>query len=64
MGKDTVEKKVKNNYDFVDDKPNTYYQANQKNYRKDRVIIIEIFQEMEKLKREIMLTIETKKCQM
>ena len=64
MGKDTVEKKVKNNYDFVDDKPNTYYQANKKNYRKDRVIIIEIFQEMEKLKREIMLTIETKKCQM
>lgn len=60
---DAVEKSVKNNYDFVDKKSNLLPSQQRKNTKKDRQSIIEIFQKMKKMKREIMLTIEIKVCQ-
>ena len=60
---DAVEKSVKNNYDFVDKKSNLLPNQQRKNTKKDRQSIIEIFQKMKKMKREIMLTIEIKVCQ-
>ena len=60
---DAVEKSVKNNYDFVEKKSNLLPSQQRKNTKKDRQSIIEIFQKMKKMKREIMLTIEIKVCQ-
>ena len=60
---DAVEKSVKNNYDFVDKKSNLLPSQQRKNTKKDRQSIIEIFQKMKKMKREIMLTIKIKVCQ-
>ena len=49
MENETVKKKVKHKYDFVN-KQKSYYQANKRKYKKDRESIIEIFQKKKKIK--------------
>lgn len=55
----TVEKTIKNNYDFVDNKPQTLYQANKKIPKRSWEYFRDDSEE-ERMKKDIMLTIEIK----
>ena len=60
MENDAVERAVKSNNKFADEKAVTYYQSSKEKCELDRKGIIEIFQKMEQLEKEIILTIEIK----
>ena len=55
----TVEKTIKNNYDFVDNKTQTLYQANKKIPKRSWEYFRDDSEE-ERMKKDIMLTIEIK----
>lgn len=55
----TVEKTIKNNYDFVDNKAQTLYQANKKIPKRSWEYFRDDSEE-ERMKKDIMLTIEIK----
>ena len=63
MKNDTVEKTVKNNYDLVDNKAKTYYQANKAKVQNDCESIKEVFQKMKMYKKRNYANIRNKKCQ-
>ena len=51
MENDAVERAVKSNNKFADEKAVTYYQSNKEKCELDRKGIIEIFQKMEQLEK-------------
>ena len=60
MENDAVEKKVKYNYDFLDNKAKNYYQANKEKIQKRLREYYRNLSNVEKIKKGIMVTMKIK----